>query len=516
MSRTQPLLSPTRRAIGVLSERTAGGRVDQRLLLGLGAITLVAAIVRFSTLGVQSLWYDESQTWVLMPRGFLNMVAAVRAHETTPPLYYAVEWFWAHAAGLREIGLRSLSAIFGTATVPVMYWAGTAAATRRVGLFAAILTAVNPFLFWYSQEARSYALLVFLSALSLALFFEIRRRPSAARYLLWALASAAAVATHYFAGFLIIFEAIWLVFAAERKWRPTALFAVAALTTTGLGLLPIAVHQQHSNPIGWIANTRPLIYRLRQVPWNFMVGTHSTFEYVLGVVVAITVVVALWSLLKRAAGDERRLALVSAVLAAAALLLATALALAGHDYIQSRNLLEIWVPAALVVAAGLGARRLGVAGVVGLCVVCVLSLGAILSIDTNPVYQRQDWRGVAQAMGPATTGRAVVVTGYFDQPLHHYLPKVKSLGSQAKTGSVSQIVVVGMHRKGWPCWWGSACDLPYEPPSQRVPPGFHAVRLQQVGQFTLVFYQAPSPVDVDADGLRPIPNGGSVLLQAPA
>ena len=42
--------------------------------------------------------------------------------------------------------------------------AGAAFCSRRVGLVAAALVAVHPFLVWYSQEARSYSLLVLLGA----------------------------------------------------------------------------------------------------------------------------------------------------------------------------------------------------------------------------------------------------------------------------------------------------------------------------------------------------------------
>ena len=58
--------------------------------------------------------------------------------------------------------------------------------SRRAGLVAAALVATNPFLVWYSQEARSYALLAFLGAGSvlafgLALRGDARRRSRAGR-----------------------------------------------------------------------------------------------------------------------------------------------------------------------------------------------------------------------------------------------------------------------------------------------------------------------------------------------
>ena len=98
------------------------------------------------------------------------MLREVKASESNPPLYYALAWGWAKAFGTSEVGLRSLSALFGAATVPVAYLIGRELASRRAGLAGAAIVAVNPMLIWYSQEARSYALLIFFAALSLLFF----------------------------------------------------------------------------------------------------------------------------------------------------------------------------------------------------------------------------------------------------------------------------------------------------------------------------------------------------------
>ena len=116
-------------------------------------------------------------------------------------------WGWAKAFGTGEFGLRSLSALFGAATVPVAYCIGRELASRRAGLIAAALVAVNPMLIWYSQEARSYALLVFFGAVSLLFFVRALRTRDGRDLALWALASALALCSHYFAVFAVAIEA---------------------------------------------------------------------------------------------------------------------------------------------------------------------------------------------------------------------------------------------------------------------------------------------------------------------
>ncbi len=104
---------------------------------------------------------------------------AVGFSESAPPLYYALAWLWTQVVGTGELGLRSLSALAGVATVPVAYLLGIELRDRRAGIAAAALVAVNPMLLWYSQEARGYALLVLLTALALLYFLRGRRAPEA-------------------------------------------------------------------------------------------------------------------------------------------------------------------------------------------------------------------------------------------------------------------------------------------------------------------------------------------------
>ena len=114
----------------------------------------------------------------------------VPSSEATPPLYYVLAWVWTKLFGSGAVGIRSLSAVFGTVTIPVAWWAGRTLVARAAGLGAAALVAFSPYMVWYSQEARAYALLVLLCGISLALFAQALRRPESRWLAWWAVASA--------------------------------------------------------------------------------------------------------------------------------------------------------------------------------------------------------------------------------------------------------------------------------------------------------------------------------------
>jgi len=105
-------------------------------------LTALAAALRFSTLGLQSYRHDEAVTagrvlYASLPR----TMHEVWAGESTPPLYYLLAWLWSHLFGVREAGLRSLSALFGTATIPLAYLVGRELIGRRAGLPVAAIVA---------------------------------------------------------------------------------------------------------------------------------------------------------------------------------------------------------------------------------------------------------------------------------------------------------------------------------------------------------------------------------------
>src|SRR5436305_13618685 len=137
-----------------------------RHLQALVAITVAGAVLRFATLGLQSYWLDEVATVNLVHKGFGSMLSGISAGVSTPPLYYMLAWLWAKLFGTGEAGLRSLSALLGTALVPAAYAVAARIADARAGVTLAALAAFSPLLVWYSQEARPYILLALPAALA--------------------------------------------------------------------------------------------------------------------------------------------------------------------------------------------------------------------------------------------------------------------------------------------------------------------------------------------------------------
>jgi uncharacterized membrane protein len=409
----------------------------------IAAITAVGAALRFATLTDQSYWFDEATTAHALQLGFGGLLHAVRTTESTPPLYYVVAWLWAKVFGTGEAGVRSLSAVAGTALIPITYLCGRELLSRAAGYVAAALVAVSPFMIWYSQEARAYMLFAAFSGLSLLFFARARRDPSTANLTWWTVFSALAVLTHFFAGFLVAPEALWLLLILRNR---AVLICSAALAAIQVAVIPIAVNDLSHPLLGWIKDF-PLHTRIEQVPVAFGANTLYQSSLVTHGLLAAAVVGALCVALLALGGNRkhRQGAMIVGALAAAVLLVPLIVAVAGRDYYIARNLIAAWVPLALVIAAACTSRRILPIGIP----LAVLALAGFvyagIYIDRHPLYQRPNLRGVAAALGTANGPRAIVASQgeTAAQPLALYLHGLPWDPPRAAPVTVSEIDVVG-------------------------------------------------------------------------
>ncbi len=454
-------------------------------ILILCAVVALGAALRFATLDLQSYRYDEAVTVVrILHPSFFDTVAAVPGSESTPPLYYMLAWLWSVALGTGEVAMRSLSALAGTTSIVVVYLGARALALpRRGALVAAAIVAVNPVLIWFSQDARAYALAFLLTAVSFLFFARYRSGGSGWDLIWWALASALAIATHYFAGFAVVAEAALLLLGAPDRRR--VLIAIAAVGAACALLLPVALRQAENRHAAWIAE-QPLGQRLERAGAK-LVGNDNGDEHgvrqpgplPLGLPAALAVA-ALALLIWGAEPSERGGAAVAAAVGALGVVIPLLLALLGADYLDGRNLIPVFVPLIVLLGAGFGVRRAGWVGLGLAGAFCACALIFTLEIDRLPRLQREDLRNAAERVGPLRPGKALVTIRYAaSQPLRYYLDAEPARGPLPP---LREIDLVGSR-------------LAARRNARRVlPPTFHQVESIPVSyDFTLTRYLSARP-----------------------
>jgi len=210
-------------------------------------ILAVAAALRFHWLAAKSFWFDEGVSVAIARLDWYNFARILWRREANMSLYYLLLRYWLHFGG-SEFFVRSLSVIFAIASIPVVYLLGRRLFDSRVGLFAAALLATNAYYVQYSQDARSYTLMLLLCSLSSFYFLDGLREPSRRNRAAYILTSALAVYAQFFS--LLLLVAQWLSLTLldrnqiprqnKNEWRWIALSVapvIAFVATTGAGPL---------------------------------------------------------------------------------------------------------------------------------------------------------------------------------------------------------------------------------------------------------------------------------------
>ncbi len=229
------------------------GWTDAALLAG---ITLVAAAMRLHGISARSFWFDEAVSPEIARLPWSQFIKVLWNREANMAFYYVLLHFWL-SIGQTEGFIRGFSALFSVATVPVIHALGVRLFSRRAGLVAAWLLSINAYHVFYAQEARGYALVIFLSSLATLQLLKNLQEPASARWGAYTAISALAVYTQFFGGLVVVAHGVSLLFLKrdDVPWRDF----LRSLTRFSFLMIPIAVFVVRVGPapIAWIQKTRP-------------------------------------------------------------------------------------------------------------------------------------------------------------------------------------------------------------------------------------------------------------------
>jgi len=204
------------------------------LLLG---ITVIGLALRLYRLTSQPLSWDEGWSLGLsaLSRAEIDRITALDVH---PPAYYYVLKLWL-GLGKSELVLRMLSVVAGTLVVPGVFFAAMAWLSdsgrrgKLTGLLAALLSATSPFLVYYSQVGRMYALCASLCTVAAGLLFSAVNQQKWQLYVGFVLVATASLYTFYYSTVVIAAALAYVLATRSRRWRE--------LLTAGLSILVLYV-----------------------------------------------------------------------------------------------------------------------------------------------------------------------------------------------------------------------------------------------------------------------------------
>lgn len=223
----------------------------QRIAAGLLGLLVLSFLLR-STAIHGRYWIDEGLSVGIA--GYpLTDIPGVLRQDGSPPLYYLLLGIWTRLIGDGEARTHALSLGFALLTIPAGFALARALFAERAAWFTAAVAALVPFLSYYAQETRMYALAVLLSLLAAGtfamVFLQGRRRWMPA----FVLSGTALLYTHNWGLFLLAGTGLALLPLLRSRtvaWRD-ALIGYGAIAVLYLPWLPTLLYQASHTGAPW-------------------------------------------------------------------------------------------------------------------------------------------------------------------------------------------------------------------------------------------------------------------------
>jgi uncharacterized membrane protein len=378
----------------------------------------VAAGLRLHGISRQSLWFDEAATVHIVGLPFAEMIERIKTDERTPPLHYLILYAWTRAFGNSEMSVRLPSAIAGTAAVGILYLLVRNLFGGTEAIFAILMLALSRYHINYSQEARAYSLLLFMSLWSCCLFTRLMHYPTRRIEAAYVIVTALLLYTHLYGVFTLLAQHVAYIAAPAvqrislRRW----VFLSAAVVALFSPWIPAAITWTRSVSGGGTFWVRPMTLGAIPQAYRLYAGSCSLLA-----LISLLVLIALW---RRHERLGRVLFLALATLPVVIPVIASVL---GKPTFADRY----------GIAASAGLFALAAAGLIAIGGRIPAVFGAMLigglSITSNASdWEKPDWRGAGRYLtanlrrGDVAVVNRKIGTYLYDYYVHR--PDVRRIG----------------------------------------------------------------------------------------
>ncbi len=129
-------------------------------------------------IGQNSLWYDECFSIDLGNDTIDEIMHYSLYSDTNPPFYLLLMHYWMQLFGNSELALRSVSAISGSIACGMFFLLSLRFFNWQTAVFVMLLYFTSNELYYYSEEGRTYGIILMLCVLSNYTFLRLVEKPN--------------------------------------------------------------------------------------------------------------------------------------------------------------------------------------------------------------------------------------------------------------------------------------------------------------------------------------------------
>ena len=361
---------------------------------------------------------DEALALFVGRSSLSHMLDTVIAQRGGAPLHFLFAWIVVHLGG-GLTALRVVSVLFAVASVPVVAVLGARLVDRVVGVVAAVLASATWVFLFHGIYGRMYSLFLFTSALSFLALLDALAHGGRRRFVLWGVALLATLASHPYAGLVLVAQALYVVLRGERRRAALTTLAFIAVAAAPFWWADAVLRHRLGIGVGGGGSRLGSPHAVAQYLWwaagDFSAGPHAWLPGVIVLAAAGFVLLA---------GRRRETALLTACVI---VIPALALAVAKLNWTaspQSRHLIFALPFFSMLLATALvdfGRLRPPLTAVFAAAVVALLVVGEVRWADrkTPPLFHGDP---VTQQRARADAADWLATTGRRDDVLLGYEP----------------------------------------------------------------------------------------------
>jgi uncharacterized membrane protein len=383
---------------------------DLHVRLAIALLTLAVFALYLRYLGRQSLWFDEGLSVSFAARPLPQLLRTLIYEDLHPPLYYLLLHFWMALAGNSEWAVRMPSLFAAVLLVPLSFaimreiWGqGTQGSTawHALALSAAALVGTSPFIAYYAQETRMYALAAVLVLATTWAFLRAARTESPKWWLSFSCLLAAALYVQYFSVFVVPAFVLYALLLDRRSWRRTVVHTLLAALLYIPWFVPayMQVGRLIRTPDYWVT-TRINPAWFARTMWSAFLPSTPARSWLLAIVVGLLLMVRLAQRGRLRFSDRVRRTVLMFLTFLIPLLLTYAAVSIAPKFATRYSIIAatpLYLCAATALYALLGRRSLAARWLFGIIVLLavVLSLRSTVALTAGRENPRDDARGLA-------------------------------------------------------------------------------------------------------------------------
>jgi len=204
---------------------------------------LLGAFIRLYALDRQSFWFDELYSVMsASEQTFKGLFNNWIIHDVHPPLYQVLLFYWAKVFGSSEFAIRALSAIAGILAVIFMYVFSKDLFDENVRINSTIILCFSSSAMYFSQEARSYSILLMFSVVSTIIWLKLLKNIdnsdiNKSDFIIYAISAILVSYTHYFGFILILYQLVYLIicsFVSKKSIKKNILLSSIILISVSI------------------------------------------------------------------------------------------------------------------------------------------------------------------------------------------------------------------------------------------------------------------------------------------